>query len=66
MEDSLNRITEREAKFAAVKAKLEADMDAYNSDDDDYTSVKISLQDYDVLKRAKLLERANPNIFNAQ
>ena len=66
MENSLNRIKEREAKFAAVKAKLEADMDAYNSDDDDYTSVKISLKDYDVLKRAKLLERANPNIFNAQ
>ena len=66
MEDSLSRIKEREAKFAAVKAKLEADMDAYNSDDDDYTSVKISLKDYDVLKRAKLLERANPNIFNAQ
>ena len=66
MEDSLNRIKEREAKFAAVKAKLEADMDAYNSEDDDYTSVKISLKDYDVLKRAKLLERANPNIFNAQ
>ena len=66
MEDSLNRIKEREAKFAAVKAKLEADMDAYNSEDDDYTSVKISLKDYDVLKRAKLLERANPNIFNTQ
>ena len=65
MEDSLNRIKEREVKFAAVKAKLEADMDAYNSEDDDYTSVKISLKDYDVLKRAKLLERANPNIFNA-
>ena len=56
MEFGLNRIREREEKFATAKAKLEADLEAYNSDDDDFTSVKISLQDYDVLKSAKLLE----------
>ena len=66
MEFGLNRIREREEKFAATKAKLEADLEAYNSDDDDYTSVKISLQDYEVLKRAKVLEHANPNLFGGQ
>ena len=63
MEFGLNRIREREEKFAAAKAKLEADLEAYKSDDDDFTSVKISLQDYEVLKRAKVLEHANPNLF---
>jgi hypothetical protein len=31
-----------------------ADLEAYNSDDDDFTSIKISLEDYQVLKKAKL------------
>ena len=66
MEFGLNRIKEREEKFATAKAKLEADLEAYNSDDDDFTSVKISIKDYDVLKRAKLLEQANPNLFGGQ
>ena len=66
MEFGLNRIREREERFAAAKAKLEADLEAYNSDDDDFTSVKISIKDYDVLKRAKLLEQANPNLFGGQ
>ena len=66
MEFGLNRIKEREEKCAAAKAKLEADLEAYNSDDDDFTSVKISIKDYDVLKRAKLLEQANPNLFGGQ
>ena len=56
MEFGLNRIREREEKFATAKAKLEADLEAYNSEDDDFTSVKISIKDYDVLKKAKLLE----------
>ena len=45
---------EREEKLKEATAKKMADFEAYNSDDDDFTSIKISLEDYQVLKKAKL------------
>ena len=42
----LQRMQEREEKLKEATAKKMADLEAYNSEDDDFTSVKISLEDY--------------------
>ena len=49
----LNRIVEREQKLQLAKAKKEADLQLLDDEDDDF-KVKISLADFEVLKRAKL------------
>ena len=52
----LERAREKEQKAMEYREKLEADHEAYNSDDQEVTTVKISLKDYQTLKRAKYLE----------
>ncbi len=49
----LARIEEREEKIALSKAKKQADLQLLDDEEDDF-KVKISLQDFDILKRAKL------------
>ena len=53
MEMELERIHEREEKLQLNKQKKEADLALLDDELDDF-KVKISLQDYEVLKRAKL------------
>ena len=55
----LARIEEREEKIALSKAKKQADLQLLDDEEDDF-KVKISLQDFDILKRAKLQQQANP------
>jgi glycine cleavage system pyridoxal-binding protein P len=59
MEMELARIEEREEKIALSKAKKQADLQLLDDEEDDF-KVKISLQDFDILKRAKLQQQANP------
>ena len=53
MEFELQRITEREQKLQQARAKKEADLELLNDEADDF-KVKISLADFEILKRAKL------------
>ena len=58
----LDRIHEREQKLQLAKAKKEADLQLLDDEDDDF-KVKISLADFEVLKRAKLQAQANPMLM---
>ena len=58
----LDRIIEREQKLQLAKAKKEADLQLLEDEDDDF-KVKISLADFEVLKRAKLQAQANPMLM---
>ena len=62
MQFELARINEREQKLQLSKAKKEADLQLLDDEGDDF-KVKISLADYEVLKRAKLQNQANPMLF---
>ena len=59
MEVQLARINEREEKLRMSKAKKEADLQLLDDEADDF-KVKISLEDFEILKRAKLQGQANP------
>ena len=59
MEMQLARINEREEKLRLSKAKKEADLQLLDDEADDF-KVKISLEDFEILKRAKLQQQANP------
>ena len=43
---------------------MEADQDAYDSDEEAVTTVKISLKDYQTLKRAKYLEGVESKLMS--
>ena len=58
----LERILEREQKLQLAKAKKEADLQLLDDEADDF-KVKISLADFEVLKRAKLQAQANPMLL---
>ena len=58
----LDRILEREQKLQLAKAKKEADLQLLDDEADDF-KVKISLADFEVLKRAKLQAQANPMLM---
>ena len=58
----LDRIIEREQKLQLAKAKKEADLQLLEDENDDF-KVKISLADFEVLKRAKLQAQANPMLM---
>jgi deoxyadenosine/deoxycytidine kinase len=60
----LERAREKEQKAMEYREKLEADHEAYNSDDQEVTTVKISLKDYQTLKRAKYLEGVEGKLVN--
>ena len=53
IEFELQRLNEREEKLQLAKAKKEADLDLLEEEKDDFR-VKISLADYEILKKAKL------------
>lgn len=53
MQFELDRINEREQKLQLARAKKEADLQLLDDEGDDF-KVKISLADFEVLKRAKL------------
>ena len=53
MQLELDRINEREEKLLLAKRKKEADLELLDDEQDNF-QVKISLQDFEVLKRAKL------------
>jgi hypothetical protein len=52
-EIALERIREKEAKLQLAKQKKEADLLLLNDEDEGF-KVRISLRDFEVLKRAKL------------
>ena len=52
MEMQLARITEREEKLQAARAKKEADLALLDDEQDDF-KVKISLADYELLQQVK-------------
>ena len=58
----LDRILEREQKLQLAKANKEADLQLLDDEADDF-KVKISLADFEVLKRAKLQAQANPMLM---
>ena len=58
----LERILEREQKLQLAKAKKEADLQLLDDEADDF-KVKISLADFEILKRAKLQAQANPMLL---
>ena len=60
------RSSERADKAIEAREKDKADLEAYDSDDDENEFVKISLQDYQKLKRVKLSEKANSNLFSEE
>lgn len=62
MQFELERLKEREEKLQLAKRKKEADL-ALADDEQDNFQVKISTQDWEILKRAKLQLQANPMIF---
>ena len=53
MQLELDRINDREEKLRLAKQKKEADLELLDDEQDNF-QVKISLQDFEVLKRAKL------------
>ncbi len=55
----LARIEEREEKIALSKAKKHADLMLLDDEADDF-KVKISMEDFEILRRAKLQQQANP------
>ena len=55
----LARIEEREEKIALSKAKKQADLLLLDDEADDFR-VKISMEDFEILRRAKLQQHANP------
>ena len=62
VEIALERIKEKEAKLALSKQKKEADLLLINDEDDGF-KVRVSLADFEVLKRFKLAAQANPDLF---
>ena len=62
MENQLALINERERKLQLAKAKKEADLQLLDDEADDF-KVKISIEDYEILKRAKLAQQANPQLI---
>ena len=59
---ALERILEKEEKLKLAKQKKEADLLLLN-DEDECFKVRISLADFEVLKRAKIASKANPQLF---
>ena len=59
LEVELARIEEREEKIALSKAKKQADLQLLDDEADDFR-VKISMEDFEILRRAKLQQHANP------
>ena len=55
----LARIEEREEKIALSKAKKQADLQLLDDEADDF-KVKITMEDFEILRRAKLQQHANP------
>ena len=55
MEFELRRIVDREERLKHTKAKKEADLQLLDDEADDF-KVKVSLADFEILKRAKLAE----------
>ena len=53
MEMELARINEREEKLRMSKAKKEADLQLLDDEADDFR-VKITMEDFEILRRAKL------------
>ena len=61
-EMALERLREKEEKLQLAKQKKQADLLLLNDEDDGF-KVRVSMADYEVLKEAKLVLQANPELF---
>ena len=59
MEADLDRITEREAKLQASRRKKEADLRLLDDEQDNFR-VKVSQEDFELLKRIKQGQQIQP------